>query len=197
MVDAAMRCLRATGWLNFRMRAMCVSAYFHLLAQPWQVGADHFHYHLIDSEASINYTQWQSQCGLVGKPAVRVYDPRKQVRDQDPDGEWIRRWVPELRPLPDEHLPRPDHAPVAVQRDCGVVVGEDYPRPVVEYDAAVEAFWRRYDRVRAAAADRLADPSVARRASLSGGRSAARRIAAEHGTDDADDTEQAGLDEFG
>jgi deoxyribodipyrimidine photo-lyase len=203
MVDAAMRCLAATGWLNFRMRAMCVSFYFHVLQQPWKLGADWYHHHLIDSEASINYTQWQSQCGLVGKPTLRVYNPRKQVRDQDPEGEWVRRWVPELEGLPAEHLDRPERTPLAVQAECGVRIGGDgdYPRPVVEYEAAIEEFWRRYDAVKPAAAARLGEKEVARRASLSGGLDGARRIAAEHGESeggtDTDGTgEQADLTAF-
>jgi deoxyribodipyrimidine photo-lyase len=185
MVDAAMRCLRGTGWLNFRMRAMAASAYFHLLGQPWRIGADWYHHHLVDSDAAINYTQWQSQAGLVGKPGLRLYDPRKQVRDHDPEGEWIRRWVPELEGLPAEHLPRPERTPLAVQDECGVCIGEgsdaDYPRPVVEYEAARERFRRRYGDAKAAAAARLADEEVARRASLSGGMAGARAIAEEHG----------------
>jgi len=87
MIDASMRCLRQAGWLNFRMRAMCASFFTHILHQPWWIGADWYHHHLIDSDVGINYTQWQSQAGLIGKPSQRVYNPRKQVRDQDPDGE--------------------------------------------------------------------------------------------------------------
>jgi deoxyribodipyrimidine photo-lyase len=185
MVDAAMRCLSGTGWLNFRMRAMAASAYAHLLQQPWRLGADWYHHHLIDSDAAINYTQWQSQAGLVGKPSLRLYNPRKQVRDQDPEGEWIRRWVPELEGLPAAHLARPEKTPPAVQAECGVQIGEgssaDYPRPVVEYEAAKERFWRRYEQVKPAAAARLADPEIARRASLSGGPNSAQRIARNHG----------------
>ena len=181
MVDASMRCLRETGWLNFRMRALGVSAYYHLLQQPWWIGADYYHEHLIDSVAAINYTQWQYQCGLVGKPTLRLYNPIKQVRDQDPDGEFIRRWVPELAGLPDEHLPRPEKTPLSVQSECGVRIGEDYPRPVVEYEAAKERFWERYDAVKPRAAAALADETVADRASLSGGRAAARAIADEYG----------------
>jgi len=197
MVDAAMRCLAATGWLNFRMRAMCVSFYFHVLQQPWRVGADWFYHHLVDAEASINYTQWQSQCGLVGTPTLRVYNPRKQVRDQDPEGEWIRRWVPELEGLPAEHLDRPERTPLSVQQECGVRVGEDgdFPRPVVEYEPAVEEFWRRYDAVKPAAAARLGEAEIARRASLSGGIEGAERIAAEHGGE-GDAAEQADLAAF-
>ena len=194
MVDASMRCLRETGWLNFRMRAMCASFFFHVLQQPWRIGADYYHYHLIDSVASINYTQWQSQAGLVGKPTLRLYNPRKQVRDQDPDGEWIREWVPELTGLPAEFLDAPEKAPLAVQRDCGVRVGEDYPRPVVEYEAARERFHERYDAALPAAAERLGDPEIARRASLSGGPEAAFAIAEQHGDDTGN--EQARLDAF-
>ena len=196
MVDASLRCLRETGWLNFRMRALGVSAYYHLLQQPWWIGADYYHEHLIDSVAAINYTQWQYQCGLVGKPTVRLYNPIKQVRDQDPDGEFVRRWVPELRPLPDEHLPRPEKTPVSVQSECGVRIGEDYPRPVVEYEAAKERFWERYDAVKPEAAAALADETVADRASLSGGRAAARAIAEEHGETDAETGSQATLGGF-
>ena len=181
MVDAAMRCLRETGWLNFRMRAMCVSVYFHILQQPWKPGADWYHHHLIDSDSAINYTQWQSQCGLVGKPTLRFYNPRKQVRDHDPDGEWIRRWVPELVDLPDDHLPRPERTPIHVQESCGVKIGETYPYPLVEYEAAKEEFWQRYDAIKPEAAARLGDEEIARRVSLSGGVPGAKRIADEHG----------------
>jgi len=183
MVDASMRCLRETGWLNFRMRAMCASVYFQVLQQPWLIGADHFHRHLIDSVAAINYTQWQSQCGLVGRPGLRLYNPRKQVRDQDPDGEFITRWVPELEPLPAAHLDRPERTPLAVQDECGVRIGEAYPYPVVDYEAARDEFKRRYGAVYPEAAARLGDEAIAERASLSGGLDAARSIADKHGAE--------------
>jgi len=197
MVDASMRCLAETGWLNFRMRALCVSFYFHLLQQPWREGADWYHHHLVDSVASINYTQWQYQCGLVGKPTLRRYNPRKQVRDQDPDGEFIREWVPELGGLPDAHLPRPERTPLAVQSECGVEIGETYPRPVVDYDAARAEFDERLAEVRADAADALGRPEVADRASLSGGRETAARIAREHGREAGGGADQSRLDAFG
>lgn len=185
MIDAAMRCLSGTGWLNFRMRAMAASGYFHLLQQPWRIGADWYHHHLIDSDAAINYTQWQSQAGLIGKPSLRLYNPRKQVRDQDPDGAWIRRWVPELEGLPPEHLPRPEKTPPVVQDECGVEIGDgpnaDYPRPMVEYEAAKERFWQRYADAKAAAAARLADEEIAERASFSRGVAGAKAIAEAHG----------------
>jgi len=196
MVDASMRCLRETGWLNFRMRAMCASMFTHVLHQPWWIGADWYHHHLIDSDVGINYTQWQSQAGLIGKPSQRVYNPRKQVRDQDPDGEWITRWVPELADLPSEFLDQPEKTPLAVQRACGVRVGETYPRPIVDYEARREQFWSRYETRRAAAARELRRPAIAKRASFSGGYDAARAIADAHGdaAADAPDGTQLSLD---
>ncbi len=196
MVDAAMRCLRETGWLNFRMRAMAASFFAHVLQQPWWVGADWYHHHLIDSDVGINYTQWQSQAGLIGKPSQRVYNPRKQVRDQDPDGEWITEYVPELEALPTAFLDRPERTPPSVQQECGVRIGEDYPRPVVDFEARRETFWTRYERVHPDAARLLARPEVAKRASFSGGYDAARTIAREHGRDSGESTAtQASLTE--
>ena len=186
MVDASMRCLCQTGWLNFRMRAMCASFFTHIFHQPWWIGANWYHHHLIDSDVGINYTQWQSQAGLIGKPSQRVYNPRKQVRDQDPDGEWIAEWVPELAALPSEFLDRPEKAPLAVQDECGVRIGETYPRPVVDFEARREQFWSRYERRRPAAARELRRQKIAKRASFSGGYSAARAIAAKHGDDEGD-----------
>lgn len=183
MVDAAMRCLRRTGWLNFRMRAMGASFFTHILHQPWWIGADWYHHHLIDSDVGINYTQWQSQAGLIGKPSQRVYNPRKQVRDHDPEGTWITRWVPELDPLPSQFLDRPERTPLVTQRECDVIIGEDYPRPVVDFEARRESFWAQYERHRPAAARQLRRPEIATRASLSGGYSAARAIAERHGED--------------
>jgi deoxyribodipyrimidine photo-lyase len=95
--------------------------------------------------------------------------------------------VPELRGLPPEHLSKPEKTPPDVQDECGVRIGDspaaEYPRPVVEYEAAKERFWRRYEAVKAAAAARLGDEEIARRASLSQGISGARAIADKYGTE--------------
>ena len=91
MVDASMRCLEETGWLNFRMRAMCASMLCDLLQQPWKIGADWFYYHLLDADPAINYTQFQLQAGVDGTNMMRIYNPRKQVRDNDSEGEFIHK----------------------------------------------------------------------------------------------------------
>jgi len=167
MVDASMRCLKATGWLNFRMRAMCASFLCDLLQQPWKIGADWFYYHLIDADPAINYTQFQIQAGMDGTNMLRIYNPRKQVRDNDPAGEFIHEWVPELQELPVEYLEQPEKAPLHVQAECGVTIGEAYPYPIVEYEAAREAILSKFDAVRDQAKRALQNEAVARRISMS------------------------------
>jgi len=190
MVDASMRALVETGYINFRMRAMVASFYVYVLKQPWRRGADFMYSHLIDADAAINYTQWQSQCNLTGVHPVRVYDPAKQVREHDPDGEFIREYVPELRALPDEHLPRPEQTPEGVQQSCGVDIGTDYPLPVVEYDHEAAVARELYADLADRASEAIREGSrVWRRASLSRRRRDSAR---------EDDTEsgQAQLDDF-
>lgn len=167
MVDASMRCLKQTGWLNFRMRAMCASFLCDLLQQPWKIGADWFYYHLLDADPAINYTQFQIQAGVDGTNMMRVYNPRKQVTDNDADGEFITKWVPELTALPVEHLPRPEKTPVHIQKECGVSIGDDYPYPVVEYEAARKRILDKFEAVRPQAKKALQHPEVARRVSMS------------------------------
>ena len=167
MVDASMRCLAQTGWLNFRMRAMCASFLCDLLQQPWRVGADWFYYHLIDADPAINYTQFQSQAGVVGVNMERVYNPRKQVRDNDPEGTFIANWVPELEALPTAFLDQPEKTPLAVQSECGVRIGEDYPYPIIDYAAARERIYTKIEQVREQAKAVLQQPEVARRCSFS------------------------------
>jgi len=167
MVDASMRCLKATGWLNFRMRAMCASFLCDLLQQPWKIGADWFYYHLIDADPAINYTQFQIQAGMDGTNMLRIYNPRKQVRDNDPDGEFIHRWVPELQALPVTYLDKPEKTPLHVQDECGVTIGETYPYPIVEYEPARDAILSKFDAVRADAKRALQNNAVARRISMS------------------------------
>jgi deoxyribodipyrimidine photo-lyase len=195
MVDASMRCLAETGWLNFRMRAMCASVFADLFQQPWWIGADFYHYHLVDSDPAINYTQWQSQAGTVGTNLMRIYNPIKQVRDNDPDGAFISEYVPELAALPTEHLPRPEKTPLHVQEACGVTIGDDYPYPVVEYEAARERAMERYERLKPKALEALKEPEIARRASLSSRSQPLEGDAIDAGSSD-ETARQRGLDAY-
>jgi deoxyribodipyrimidine photo-lyase len=167
LVDASMRALTRKGWLNFRTRAMVATFFVYILKQPWWIGADHMRRHLIDGDTAINYAQWQMQAGLVGVHPNRIYNPTKQAREKDPEGRYIRRYVPELKDVPKEHLAEPWKMPEEVQRESGVRVGAEYPEPVVEFDderrRAREAYGDLADRAREA----LSDPEVYRMASLS------------------------------
>lgn len=121
--DACMRCLIDCGWLNFRMRAMLVSFATYNLWLDWKRIAGHLARVFLDYEPGIHYPQLQMQAGTTGINAMRVYNVTKQGRDQDPDGTFIRRYVAELRNVPDEYIHEPCSMPVSVQRKCGVVVG--------------------------------------------------------------------------
>ncbi|MEM6532011.1 MAG: deoxyribodipyrimidine photo-lyase [Myxococcota bacterium] len=136
MVDACMRCLNATGWLNFRMRAMVVSFASYHLWLHWRFTAVHLAQHFLDFEPGIHFSQFQMQSGVTGINAVRVYSPAKQVKDQDPDGVFIKRWVPELEGVEKKYLAEPHTMPPLLQRTSGCVVGETYPEPVVDHKVA-------------------------------------------------------------
>lgn len=171
MVDASMRALIHTGFINFRMRAMVASFFSYILKQWWRIGADFMYYHLTDADPAINYAQWQMQCGLVGCHPNRIYNPRKQARENDPEGEFIREYVPELRDLPAPFLARPEKAPLHAQEQSGVTIGDDedatYPYPVVDFEREATRAREQFSDLAGAARDALQDPDVRQRASLS------------------------------
>ena len=98
--DACMRYLRATGWINFRMRAMLQSVASYTLWLPWRASGAHLARQFLDYEPGIHWSQIQMQSGVTGINSVRAYSILKQSQDQDPDGEFIKRWVPELKDVP-------------------------------------------------------------------------------------------------
>lgn len=157
-VDACMRALSATGWINFRMRAMLAAFATYHLWLPWRPPALHLARQFVDYEPGIHYPQMQMQSGITGINTPRIYNPVKQSRDQDPDGWFIRRYIPELRALTPEYVHEPWTMPVDVQHRTGCVIGKHYPVPIVDHlDAARQArqaIWavRRGDAFRATAA---------------------------------------------
>ncbi len=167
LVDASMRALVETGWLNFRMRAMCASFFSYILKQWWKTGADFFYKHLIDADVAINYYQWQMQSGLIGVHANRIYNPTKQVEENDPDGEFIRKYVPELRSVPDRYIAEPWKMPEKVQKECGVIIGRNYPEPIVDYDRQARRAREFFKRKAPEAYKAFEDDEVWRKASLS------------------------------
>lgn len=139
MIDACMRMLRATGWINFRMRAMLVSFASYHLWHDWHEPALHLAREFLDYDPGIHYPQVQMQSGTTGINAFRIYNPTKQAADQDPDGLFIRRWCPELARVPLPWLSEPWRMPAPVQRESGCRVGIDYPEPIVDVAAAGKA----------------------------------------------------------
>jgi len=133
MVDACMRAVLATGWINFRMRAMLASFSAYHLWQHWREPAVFLGRHFLDFEPGIHFSQFQMQSGTTGINTIRIYSPIKQATDQDPDGIFIRQWIPELARVPVCWLAEPHKIPPLLQKEIGCVIGRDYPAPVVDH----------------------------------------------------------------
>jgi deoxyribodipyrimidine photo-lyase len=131
LVDASMRCVVETGYLNFRMRALVVSFFTHHLWQPWQMGVVFLGKQFLDFEPGIHYPQFQMQAGETGINMLRIYNPTKNALEHDKEGAFICKWVPELAKLPIPFVLEPWSMTALEQEAYGCVLGKDYPNTIV------------------------------------------------------------------
>lgn len=134
MVDACMRFLHHHGWLNFRMRAMLVTTATHTLSLPWRPVADWLAQMFVDFEPGIHYTQIQMHSSMAASPVLRMYNPVTQARELDPQGQFVRRWVPELAAVPSEWVVMPWVMPRTLRHQFGLTGANDYPAPLVDFE---------------------------------------------------------------
>jgi deoxyribodipyrimidine photo-lyase len=137
IVDAGMRQLWQTGWMHNRVRMITASFLVKHLLQPWQQGEAWFWDTLVDADLAANAASWQwvAGCGADAAPYFRIFNPVLQGEKFDATGRYVRRWCPELAALPDRWIHRPHEAPDIVLRGAGIVLGRDYPNPVVDLAA--------------------------------------------------------------
>lgn len=150
LVDAGMRQLATTGWMHNRVRLVCGSFLAKDLLVPWQAGLAHFARTLADHDPASNVFNWQwvAGSGADAAPYFRVFNPVLQGERFDPDGSYVREWVPELAHIPARWIHRPWEAPGAVLDAAGVTVGTEYPHPLIDHAEARERALAAYAAIR-------------------------------------------------
>lgn len=150
LVDAAMRQMAQTGYMHNRLRMIVASFLTKDLGIDWRAGEQWFADSLIDYDLSANNGgwQWAASTGCDAQPWFRIFNPVTQSEKFDPLGKFIRRYVPELKGVPDKWVHAPWRMPGEVQQACGVVIGRDYPVPIVEHDLARRRTLARYEVVK-------------------------------------------------
>jgi deoxyribodipyrimidine photo-lyase len=150
IVDAGMRELWHTGWMHNRVRMVVASFLVKDLLIDWRDGARWFWDTLVDADPANNTLgwQWTAGCGADAAPYFRIFNPDTQSQRFDPDGAYVRRWVPELGCLPNAWIHQPFAAPAHVLHQAGVVLGDTYPHPIVDHAEARKEALAAYDAVK-------------------------------------------------
>ena len=136
IVDAGMRQLWKTGWMHNRVRMIAASLLVKHLLIDWRHGEEWFWDTLVDADLANNSENWQwvAGCGADASPFFRIFNPVLQGENFDPEGDYVRRYVPELANMPGSHIHRPWDAPADMLAEAGVRPGENYPKPIVDLD---------------------------------------------------------------
>ncbi|MBL8822215.1 MAG: deoxyribodipyrimidine photo-lyase [Planctomycetia bacterium] len=138
LVDAGMRELWTTGWMHNRVRMVVASFLVKHLLIPWQQGAEWFWDTLVDADLPNNTMgwQWTAGCGADAAPFFRIFNPMQQGKRFDPEGAYIRKWIPEIGSLPDEFIHEPWQAGQQTLTKAGIKLGSSYPFPIVDHQQA-------------------------------------------------------------
>lgn len=155
MVDAGMRELYATGWMHNRVRMIAASFLVKHLLIHWREGEAWFWDTLVDADRASNAAGWQwvAGSGADAAPYFRIFNPISQGAKFDPNGDYVRKWVPEIARLPNKFLFSPWQAPGLTLREAGIKLGETYPNPIVDHPTARQRALDAYDVVKQAKAN--------------------------------------------
>ena len=138
IVDAAMRQLKQTGWMHNRARMIVASFLCKDLLINWQLGEEWFMQNLVDGDTAANNGgwQWSAGTGTDAAPYFRIFNPITQSKKYDPEGIYIRKWLPELSDLPNQYIHTPFKLSPSQQKEYGCQLGKHYPQPIVDHAAA-------------------------------------------------------------
>ncbi len=150
IVDAGMRELWETGWMHNRVRMIVGSFLTKNLLLPWQFGEAWFWDCLVDADLASNAASWQwvSGSGADAAPYFRIFNAVTQGERYDPDGAYVRRWVPEIAGLETRYIHAPWTAPASALKDANVTLGETYPEPIVDHKETRERALNAYEKIK-------------------------------------------------
>jgi len=150
IIDAGMRQLWHTGWMHNRVRMVVASLLTKNANLHWLNGAKWFWDTLVDADLASNSMNWQwvAGCGVDAAPYFRIFNPVTQGKKFDPQGEYVRRWIPELKNFPLRYLHEPWNSPLKLQQEADIIIGRNYPRPIIDLSSTRKQILASYNRHR-------------------------------------------------